>query len=212
MLECRPHALWINFAVKETGTLSSRVLAILALFALGATVVLAQQQTPNPAERRVPLTQPAIALDAKGSPALEATLRTTALNGAPDAPVMNVRVVIKNVSPAFLTYVSGLVSFYDAGGVRCGEGVFKGDELAQDESAETDAPGLRITCTAASWRIVATNLLPRPAEQTSLTNGSPSATKLVISIDGEDHPIQLGKPMIVNLGEKQRTITVRAIP
>ena len=84
-----------------------------AILALSAVVVSAQE-TPRAAEQRVPLTQTAIALDATGAPALEGTLRTTALNGAPDAPVMNIRVVVKNVSPSFLTYVSGLATFYDA--------------------------------------------------------------------------------------------------
>ena len=187
-----------------------------ATFALGAVVVAAQQETPRAAEQRVPLSQAAIALEAKGSPAIEGTLRTTALNGAPDAPVMNIRLVLKNVSASFLTYVSGLATFYDAAGVRCGEGVFKVDGLAQNESAETDAPGLRITCAPATWRIIATNLLPRAAEQTQLSPAAPatrsSSANLVIEIDGEEHPIQLGKPLVLNVGEKQKTIIVRAAP
>lgn len=189
-----------------------------AVFALSVVVVSAQQETTRASEQRVPLTQTAIALDARGTAALEGTLRTTALNGAPDAPVMNVRLVVKNVSMYFLTYVSGLATFYDGGGVRCGEGLFKIDALAQNESAETDTPGLRITCTPATWRIVATNLLPRSPEQTTLPQAplpglaAPAASNLVISIDGEEHPIQLGKPMVLNLGEKQKTITVRAAP
>lgn len=187
-----------------------------AVFVLSTIIVSAQQETRT-AEQHVPLTQAAIALDAKGSPALEGTLRTTALNGAPDAPVMNIRVVLKNVSPVFLTYVSGLATFYDAAGIRCGEGVFKVNALAQNESAETDAPGLRITCAPATWRIVATNLLPRLAEQTELSaspaagSSSPSAN-LIIEIDGEEHPIQLGKPMVLNFGDKQKTIIVRSAP
>jgi hypothetical protein len=188
------------------------------VFALSVISLSAQQETTRPSEERVPLTQAAIALDAAGTKALEATLRTTTLSGAPDAPVMNIRVVVKNASSSFLTYVSGLITFYDAGGVRCGEGLFKVDALAQNEAAETDAPGLRITCAPATWRIVATNLLPRAAAQTLLPQSSGSgpssagAANLVISIDGEEHPIQLGKPMVLNVGEKQKTITVRAAP
>ena len=30
-----------------------------------------------------------------------------------------------------------------------------------NESAETDTPGIRITCAPSNWRIIATNLLPR---------------------------------------------------
>ena len=186
----------------------------MAVCALSVIAISAQQETTRPSEERVSLTQAAIALDAAGTKALEATLRTTTLNGAPDAPVMNIRVVVKNTSSSFLTYVSGLVTFYDTGGVRCGEGLFKVDALAQNEAAETDAPGLRITCAPATWRIVATNLLPRAAEQTSLSSASGSglSSNLVINIDGEEHPIQLGKPMVLNVGEKQKTIVVRTAP
>ena len=137
------------------------VMMFVALFALSCVVASAQQEKSAGNEERVPLTQTAVAHDAKGVAALEATLRTTTLNGAPDAPVTNVRIVIKNVSSSFYTYVSGLATFYDASGVRCGEGVFKVEALAQNESAETDMPGLRVTCAPATWRIVATNLLPR---------------------------------------------------
>lgn len=179
------------------------------VFILSAVAVSAQE-TRTPTEQRSPLTQSAIALDANGTAALEATLRTTSLNGAPDAPVTNVRMVIKNVSSSFLTYTSGTVTFYDSAGVRCGEGLFKLDALALGESADTDAPGLRITCSPSSWRVVASNLVPRSSEQTMLpsTNGS----NLVITIDGEEHPIQLGKPMVLTLGDKQKTITVRSAP
>jgi hypothetical protein len=189
-----------------------------AVLVLSAAVGVAQQETPAAKEQRAPLTQAATAFDAAGKSALEGTLRTTALNGSPDAPVMNVRLVIKNVSSSFLTYVSGLATFYDSAGVRCGEGLFKVDGLAQDESAETDAPGLRVTCAPATWRIVATNLLPRAAEQTSLPPTTAAAaitaspSNLVITIDGEEHPLQLGKPMVINFGDKPKTITVRAAP
>jgi hypothetical protein len=178
---------------------------------LNVICAFAQQPTQIPAEQRVPLTETAVALDSKGAPTLAGTLLTTALNGAPDTPVTNVRLVIKNVSPIFYSYVSGLVTVYDGSGVRCGEGLFKADALAVNESFETDAPGIRIRCTPASWRIVATNLLPRilpgaPIEATA------APTNLLISVDGEEHPIQLDKPMVLNLGERQRTIIVRQSP
>lgn len=181
------------------------------IFVLSVAAVSAQQESARASEQRAPLTQATIAFDSVGRPALEATLRTTSLNGAPDAPVTNIRMVVKNVSSSFLTYVSGWVTFYDSTGVRCGEGLFKLDALAQNESAESDAPGLRITCAPATWRVVAANLLPRESEQTLLpaSGGTPN---LVISIDGEEHPIQLGKPMVLNLGDKQKTITVRSAP
>jgi len=140
-----------------------------AMFVLcSAFYASAQQPTENlPAvnlvEQRMPLTEAAVAFDADGAPALEATLRTTALRGAPEAPVTNIRMIIKNRSRIAYAFVSGSVTFYDSAGIRCGEGVFKADVLAADESFESDSPGLRIRCDVASWRIVATNLLPRRA-------------------------------------------------
>ena len=128
------------------------------------SVLMASAQQPTPGnliEQRMPLTEAAVAFDADGAPALEATLRTTALNGAPDAPITNIRMIIRNRSRIAYAFVSGSVTFYDAAGIRCGEGVFKADVLAADESFEVDSPGLRIRCEAVSWRIVATNLLPR---------------------------------------------------
>jgi len=82
--------------------------------------------------------------------------------------------------------------------------------LAVDESFETDTPGLRIRCQVASWRLVATHLLPRIAPNQPITVLSRAPSNLIISIDGEEHPIQLDKPMMLTLGEKRRTILVRA--
>lgn len=176
-----------------------------------AVYVSAQQETGNLIEKRMPLTEQAVAFDANGTPALEGTLRTTALNGAPDAPVTNVRIIVKNKSTIAYAFVSGSVTFYDAAGVRCGEGVFKADALAPDESFETDTPGLRIRCEAASWRLVATHLLPRIAPNQPIIGLTRAPSNLVISIDGETHPIQLDKPMTITLGEKRRTIVVREV-
>jgi hypothetical protein len=172
----------------------------------------AQQSVPSAAEQAVALTQPAVALDGSGTPALEGTLRTTALHGAPDTPVTNVRLVIRNVGPLPYSYISGLVTFYDPTGVRCGEGVFKADELLANESVEVDAPGIRIRCAPASWRIVATNLLPRLSPGMATVETSAGRSNLIISVDGEEHPIQLDRPMVLNLGERRRTIIVRQSP
>ena len=161
-------------------------------------------------EQRVALTTAAVALDASGAPALEAALRTTALNGAPETPVTNVRIVVKNRSTFPYAFVSGAVTFYDAAGVRCGEGVFKADAVAADESFESDLPGLRIRCEAATWRIIATSLLPRVPPNAPIATLTRTPSNFVISIDGETHPIQLDKPLTVTLGEKRRTIIVRA--
>ena len=133
--------------------------ALIILFTAG--FVSSQQETNSADEKRVPLNEAAVAHDGDGAAVLQATLRTTSLNGAPDDPVTNVRIVIKNTSATSYAFVSGVVTFYDAAGIRCGEGIFKADVLAADESFETDTPGLRIRCQVSTWRIVATHLLPR---------------------------------------------------
>jgi hypothetical protein len=183
----------------------------------GAVIASAQDQpavvvTGSINEQRVSLTQPAVALDASGTPVLEATLRTTALNGAPETPVTNIRMIVKNRSTLPYAFVSGSVTFYDAAGVRCGEGIFKADSLAVDESFETDSPGTRIRCEATTWRIVAHNLVPRVPPNAPIATLTRAPTNLVISIDGETHPIQLDKPLTLTLGERRRTIIVRSAP
>ncbi|HKG61011.1 MAG TPA: hypothetical protein VKB05_14720 [Pyrinomonadaceae bacterium] len=182
------------------------------MMACSALLASAQETPGGLNEQRVALTQAAVALDASGAPALEATLRTTALNGAPETPVTNIRMVVRNRSTFSYAFVSGAVTFYDAAGVRCGEGVFKADALAVDESFESDLPGLRIRCEAATWRIIATNLLPRIPPNAPIPALARTPANLVISIDGETHPIQLDKPLTVTLGERRRTIIVRSAP
>lgn len=160
----------------------------------------------------VPLTQATVALDGRGTPALEGTLRTTALHGEPDTPVTNIRLVIKNVGSLPYSYASGLVTFYDAAGVRCGDGIFKADELLANEAVETDTPGIRIRCAPATWRIVATNLLLRWSPGVTGVETGARPSNLIISVDGEEHPIQIGRPMVLNVGDRQRTIILRLSP
>ena len=191
-----------------------KIIAATLMMVFSALFVSAQQETPVGIlnEQRVPLNQAAVAFDGSGAPALEATLRTTALNGAPETPVTNIRMIVKNRSTFPYAFISGAVTFYDAAGVRCGEGVFKADALAVDESFETDSPGLRIRCEATTWRIIATNLLPRIPPNAPIAGLTRTPSNLVISIDGETHPIQLDKPLTVTLGERRRTIIVRSAP
>jgi hypothetical protein len=192
-----------------------KMIAVSLVMVCSAVFANAQEQAPvvgSLNEQRVALTQPAVALDATGAPALEATLRTTALSGAPETPVTNIRMVIKNRSTMSYAFVSGSVTFYDAAGVRCGEGVFKADSLAVDESFETDSPGLRIRCEARTWRVVATNLVPRMPPNAPIATLAHTPSNFVISIDGETHPIQLDKPLTLTLGERRRTIIVRSAP
>ncbi len=195
-----------------------KTLLACVLFLTGYIGVVAQS-APSSLEKAVALTQAAIALDGSGAPALEATLKTTVLNGAVDSPVTNIRMVVRNTSGISFSYLSGQVTFYDAAGVRCAEGLFKADAVAADEAFETDAPGIRIRCAPATWRIVATNLLPRISlNRIAASNGfSESAARssslnLIISVDGEEHPLQLEKPMVLNVGDTRRTILVRPAP
>jgi hypothetical protein len=206
-----------------------------ALIACGAIGARAQQSaTTQPAqaatEQRVQLTETAIAFDTLGRTALAGRLRTTALSGALDAPVRNVQLVIENRSTEFFTYVSGWATFYDAAGVRCGEGLFKVDALAPAESAETDSPGLRLTCAPSAWRLTATNLLtrlgdaakpfervpPLPSE-TSTPPAVPSDTTSAplfvnLTIEGNMYRVPLGSTLVIPVNNKRTRITVSASP
>ncbi|HYO91137.1 MAG TPA: hypothetical protein VEQ40_05855 [Pyrinomonadaceae bacterium] len=203
-----------------------RMLAMcVAIVALSAVGVPAQQQAgaQNETELRVALNAQPVALDALGRQALSARLISTTLQGTVDAPIKNARLVLENRGALFYTYVSGWATFYDGNGVRCGEGLFKVDALAPGEAVETDMPGARITCAPVSWRIVATNLLTRTsetaktAEQAMTVRASEPAAStgvppLIISIDGEEHPVQLNNPIVVRMGNRRRTIIIRTAP
>ena len=194
-----------------------RLLFALTLVASCAVTGAAQQ----PTEQRTALGDAAVALDAKGAPTIEGRLSTTVLNGSQDSPVTNVRIVVKNISANFYTYVTGWVTFYDSGAVRCGEGLFKLDALAPGESSEVDAPGLRVTCSPTTWRIVATNLVTRtidvakPAESAPVPEAAvvekPVPVNFIISIDGEEHPIQVNNPVVLKLGNKNRKIVLKSV-
>jgi len=180
---------------------------------------LAQQ----PSEQRAAVTDAAIAFDTKSAPALEARLRTQVLNGSDDSPVTNVKIAVKNVTSSFYTYVSGWATFYDSNAVRCGEGLFKLDALAPQESAEVDTPGLRLRCAPSTWRIVATNLMTRTADIAQVIAQQPSPpveavverpapVNFIISIDGEQHPIQVNNPIVLKLGNRNRKIVLKPVP
>ena len=218
-----------------------RAALCLALWACGATATRAQQQTAaatsdvRPSEPRVPLAQAAVAYDVAGNEALGGRLRTQALAGTPEAPVRNTRLVVENRSPVFYNYVAGWATFYGEDGVRCGEGLWKLEAFAPREQVEVDTPGLRLTCTPATWRIVATTLLTRtgdvakPREQTqpppaetgtpspAATPAEPAATTtavppLEINVNGKTIPIQLGNPLEITVGKERVRIVVQQAP
>jgi len=190
---------------------------IASIFVLACAFSALAQQSESRA-----LTEAVTAPDAQGSPAIEARLLTTMLNGSDDSPVTNVKLVIRNVSGNFYTYVTGWATFYDSAGVRCGEGLFKVDALAVNESAASDTPGLRLRCSPATWRIAATNLLTRSADIAKTTAPEaaavapeperPAPQNFIINIDGEEFPIQVNNPIVLRLGTRNRKIVLRSAP
>lgn len=206
------------------------MIAAAIVITLGTVTVVSAQTSAESSvtnEVRAALTATTVALDARGNVALEGRLLTTMLNGAPDSPVTNVRMVIRNAAGAHYTYVTGWATFYASDGVRCGEGLFKLDALAPGEAAETDSPGLRVRCTPTTWRIFATNLLTRVRDAAETNEAQPQAgadisstgdaissapANLIIAIDGEEHPIQLNNPLVVRMGNRSRRIVVRSAP
>jgi len=195
-----------------------RIGLLLSLIASCSIITLAQQA----GEQRAALNEPAIALDARSAPALEARLLTQVLNGAEDSPVTNIKLSVKNQTPNFYTYVSGWATFYDANSFRCGEGLFKIDALAPQETAQVDTPGLRLRCAPQSWRIVATNLMTRTVDTAKPGEAAPpveapaterpAPMNFVISIDGEEHPVQVNNPITLKLGNRTYKIVLRPAP
>jgi hypothetical protein len=198
------------------------------LFSLCASGVRAQETNAGAAvaEQRVGLEAEATALDAQGRTALAGQLLTQALSGTPDAPVRNARFIIENRGAVFFAYVSGSVTFYDERGVRCGEGQFTLSALAQGERAETDAPGLRVTCAPRTWRIVAKDLLPRSTERISLPAqeettmqpptpaaaapaDTPAVLPLEITVDDKVYNAPIGSTLEVSVRTRRVRITVR---
>lgn len=212
--------------------------SLLILALTGGAHAQEQQQTAattsgevRPSEARVPLAQAAAAFDVAGREALAGRLRTQALAGTPDAPVRNTRIVIENRSPVFFTYATGWATFYAEDGVRCGEGLWKLEALAPAEQAEVDTPGLRLTCSPATWRVVALNLLtrttdiakpnqPAPPAGEAAAPPPPSSTsppaangqRLEININGRTLPLQLDNPVEIVVGQERVRIVVREKP
>jgi hypothetical protein len=234
------------FAVASLIIAASTCVSVARAQAAATTATAAaRQQTATttsdvrPSEPHVPLAQAAVAYDVAGREALGGRLRTQSLAGTPDAPTRNTRLVVENRSPVFYNYVVGWATFYGEDGVRCGEGLWKLEAFAPGEQVEVDTPGLRLTCTPATWRIVATTLLTRtgdvakPHEQSSpppAETGSPQAgaaasesatgaattsatvPPLEINVNGKTIPIQLGNPLEVVVGKERVRIVVQPAP
>jgi hypothetical protein len=200
------------------------IMVCLALLACGALSIRAQEVNATQeagTEQRAALEAQTIALDSLGRAALAGQLLTRALNGTPDAPVKNARFIIENRSALFYNYVSGSATFYDERGVRCGEGQFTLNALAPGEQAETDAPGLRLSCAPRTWRIVAKDLIPRtqdrlvPVEETTQAEPpapvtTPVVTPLEIVVDDQVYNAPLGSTLEVSVRKRRVKITVRA--
>lgn len=203
----------------------------LALVACSAIAARAQETTAvqSPMEQPVSLAQKAVALDAAGREALSASLVTTALQGTPEAPIKNARFVVENRGALLYTYVSGSITFYKEGGVRCGEGLFTLNSLAPAEAAEVDAPGLRLECSPLSWRIVATNLMTRansdaaksimdtqqqlPTQTATPVPPAPmSPSPLYLTIDGRQYQVPLNSTLEIPVTKKRIKITLSDQP
>ena len=196
---------------------------LLACCALKARAQETTAATDTAGEQRVSLEEQATALDASGRGVLMGRLLTRALAGTVDAPVKNARFIIENRSPFFYTYVTGNVTFYDERGVRCGEGQFALNALAAGEAAETDAPGLRLSCSPRTWRIVANNLLTRtgsnelqvvpptePVAPSPATTSTPVMLPLEIVVDDKVYNAPLGSTLEIPVRRRLVRITVRA--
>ena len=218
--------------LKRFGLSSVLVVCVAAGAARGQEAQPAQADERATRAARVALTEAATAYDAEGRAAIGARLNTQQLAASPDAPVRNVSVVVQNRSPFFYNYALGWATFYDASGVRCGEGLWKVEAFAPGESAEVDTPGLRLTCTPSTWRVVALNLLTRsadiakpgqsatppdasrPSEATSPppSTSSAPAQRLEININGKTLPLQLNNPLDIVVGQERLQIVVRPAP
>lgn len=168
---------------------------------------------------RAPLTETALARGAAGDVVFAGTLRSQVTAGSPEAPVSNVRFVIENRGTIPYSYLAGRVTFYDAGGVRSGEGLFTINSLAAGEAAETDAPGLRLTSAPAAWRVTPVALVTANGNVTPAIDpanrAAPAADdpRLTIDINGTRLPVQLGNPVEVEVGgERVRVVVERARP
>lgn len=205
------------------------IVMCIAFVACSVVAVSAQEPTAtasqSPTEQSVALNQKAVALDAVGREALTGSLLTGALQGTPEAPIKNARFVVENRGAVFYTYVSGTITFYKEGGVRCGEGSFALSALAPGESAETDAPGLRLECSPVAWRLVATNLLTRadsasrpivetqPQATTSQTVQPPPApSPLYLTIDGQQYQVPLNSTLEIPVRRRRIKITLSDQP
>lgn len=199
------------------------IVLCIAFIACSAIAARAQETAAqSPTEQPVSLTQKAVALDAEGREALSSSLLTNSLQGTPEAPVKNVRFVVENRGAVFYTYVSGTITFYKEGNVRCGEGLFALNSLAAGEAAETDAPGLRLECAPSAWRIVATNLLTRandaarPMETQPPPPAQPAAqpapSPLYLTVDGQQYQMPLNSTLEIPVRTRRVKITLSDQP
>lgn len=194
-------------------------LVVCSLAVRAQETATAQSQTT---EQPVALAQKSVALDSAGRAALAASLLTSALQGTPEAPVKNARFVVENRGAIFYTYVSGTITFYKEGGVRCGEGLFTLSALAPGEAAEIDAPGLRLECAPASWRITATNLTartpdatrpvetPEPSPQQVPPPAAPSS--LYLTVDGQQYQMPINSTLEIPVRRRRVRITLSDQP
>ncbi len=100
------------------------------------------------------------------------------------------------------------MTFYDAAGVRCGEAYSRRKRWRWTNHLR---PTLRAFAFAVRRDVAHRSDEPRAASLAKPAHhrANQSAVELVISIDGEAHPIQLDRPLTITLGERRGTIIVR---
>ena len=199
--------------------------ALVACSVVGARAQETTTAAQPPIEQPVAIAQKAVALDRAGREALTASLLTTTLQGTPEAPIKNVRFVVENRGASFYTYVSGTVTFYKEGGVRCGEGLFALNALAPGESAEVDTPGLRLECAPNAWRIVAANLMTRATDAAqpsiNVTPAPPPVqpqpppappSPLYLTVDGQQYQVPVNSTLEIPVRKRRIKITLSDQP
>jgi hypothetical protein len=213
---------------QETHSVKMKSLVLCGALVACSVVAARAQETPTavqpPIEQPVAIAQKAVALDRAGREALTASLLTTTLQGTPEAPIKNVRFVVENRGASFYTYVSGTVTFYKEGGVRCGEGLFALNALAPGESAEVDTPGLRLECAPAAWRIVAANLMTRatdaaqpsiavtPAQPVQPQPPPAPPSPLYLTVDGQQYQVPVNSTLEIPVRKRRIKITLSDQP
>src|SRR5688500_20276538 len=104
--------------------LTIKLATVLVVILFTCLSVSAQETTSDGNEKRVSLNEVAVAHDNDNVAALQGTLRTTSLNGSPESPVTNIRLIIKKTTGTPTPLFSGAEPSTDSTGIAAGDGSF----------------------------------------------------------------------------------------